>query len=152
QGADTDKTNSEGDTEILNTGEEKGEDVSNKVDLEERTAKIDEGQAGSDPSKIPESRPPPKRVLMEEDQAGPNLGQSHVAFAGLDLDPMHDDFISIVYPQVHKSLKYTTKEHVHLENPLSSSRTLSLMKNLENNFNFADQFINDKPTEDDSSK
>ncbi|GJV41098.1 hypothetical protein Tco_1419538 [Tanacetum coccineum] len=44
-GADTDKKNSEGDTGILNTGEEQGEDLSNKVDLKEKTAKIDEGQA-----------------------------------------------------------------------------------------------------------
>ncbi|GJV50474.1 retrovirus-related pol polyprotein from transposon TNT 1-94 [Tanacetum coccineum] len=68
-GADTDKINSEGDTEILNIGEEQGEDVANKVNLEEKTTEIDEGQAGSDPGKTPESRPPPERVLMEEDQA-----------------------------------------------------------------------------------
>ncbi|GJZ60363.1 hypothetical protein Tco_0616179, partial [Tanacetum coccineum] len=72
--ADTDKTNSEGDIEILNIGEEQGEDLSNKVDLEEKTAEIDEGQAGSDPGKTPESRPLLERVLMEEDQAGPNPG------------------------------------------------------------------------------
>ncbi|GKA34236.1 hypothetical protein Tco_0720665 [Tanacetum coccineum] len=45
-GADMDKANSEGDTEILNVGEEQGEDVSNKVNLEEKTTEIDEGQAG----------------------------------------------------------------------------------------------------------
>ncbi|GKC62290.1 hypothetical protein Tco_1094888 [Tanacetum coccineum] len=54
-GADTDKTNSESDTEILNIGEEQGEDMSNKVDLEEKSAEIDEGQARSDPGKTPES-------------------------------------------------------------------------------------------------
>nr|GFB38597.1 hypothetical protein [Tanacetum cinerariifolium] len=43
-------------------------------------------------------------------------------------------------------------EHVHLENPLSSSRTLSSMKNLEDNFTFSDQFINDKPTKEDMGK
>ncbi|GJR81020.1 retrovirus-related pol polyprotein from transposon TNT 1-94 [Tanacetum coccineum] len=48
-GAETDKTNSEGDTEILNIGEEQEEDVTTKVDLEEKTAEINEGQAGSDP-------------------------------------------------------------------------------------------------------
>ncbi|GKC74001.1 hypothetical protein Tco_1119884 [Tanacetum coccineum] len=45
-GPDTDKMNSEGDTEILNVGEEQGED--NKVDLEEKTVELDEGQARSD--------------------------------------------------------------------------------------------------------
>ncbi|GJX98536.1 hypothetical protein Tco_0355555 [Tanacetum coccineum] len=48
-GVDTDKTNSEGDTEILNIGGEQGEDVANKEDLEGKTAEINEGQAGSDP-------------------------------------------------------------------------------------------------------
>ncbi|GKF42183.1 hypothetical protein Tco_0125525, partial [Tanacetum coccineum] len=66
-GAVTNKTNSEGDTEILNIGEEQGEDVGDKVNQEEKIAEIDEGQARSDPSKTPESRPPPERVLMEED-------------------------------------------------------------------------------------
>nr|GEU71902.1 histone deacetylase 14 [Tanacetum cinerariifolium] len=86
-GAATDKTNSEGDIEILNIGEEQGEDMADKVNLEENTAKIDEGQAGSDPGKTPEPRPPPKHVLMEEEQGGPNPGQSHVALAGLDPGP-----------------------------------------------------------------
>nr|GEW08436.1 hypothetical protein [Tanacetum cinerariifolium] len=106
-GADTKKSNSEGDTKILNVGEEHGEDVSNTVDLEERTIKLDEGQAGSDP-----------------------------------------DFIATIHPQVHKSLKLTTEEHVHIENPPSSSGTLSSMKNLDDAFTFSDKFLNDKPTEE----
>ncbi|GJZ40016.1 hypothetical protein Tco_0586579 [Tanacetum coccineum] len=93
-GADTDKTNSEGDTEILNIGGEQGEDVANKEDLEGKTAEIDESQAGSNPSKTPESRPQPEYVRMEEDQAGPNHELSHVAFAGPDPEPMHDDFVA----------------------------------------------------------
>nr|GEW12299.1 integrase, catalytic region, zinc finger, CCHC-type, peptidase aspartic, catalytic [Tanacetum cinerariifolium] len=113
-GADTDKTNSEGNTKILNVGEEQGKDVSNK--------------------------------------AGPNPGQSHVAFVGPNLEPIHDDFVAIVYLKVHESLKHTTEEHVYLENALSSSGTLSSMKNLEDNFTFSDQFINDKPMEEDSGK
>ncbi|GJY77881.1 hypothetical protein Tco_0483682 [Tanacetum coccineum] len=140
-GAETDKTNSEGDTEILNIVEEQGEDVANPMNLEEKTGEVDEDQAGSDPGKTLESRPPPECVLTEEDQARPNLGQSHVALARPNPEPMHEDFVSTVYPQVHESLKHTDKEHVHLENPLSSTRTLSSMKNL-NNFNFSDQFFN----------
>ncbi|GKC97888.1 hypothetical protein Tco_1168163 [Tanacetum coccineum] len=149
--AETDKTNSEGDTKILNIGEEQGEDVANKVDLKEKTDEVDEGQARSDPSKTPESRPPPERVLMEEDQAGLNPGQSHVALAGPNPKPMHEDFVTTVYPQVHESLKHTDEEHVHLENPLSSIRTMSTMKNVDN-FNFVDQFFNDKPNEEEPDK
>nr|GFA31402.1 hypothetical protein [Tanacetum cinerariifolium] len=44
-GADTDKVISE----WLNFGEEKGEDVDNKVYLEEQTVELDEGHAGSEP-------------------------------------------------------------------------------------------------------
>ncbi|GKB60473.1 hypothetical protein Tco_0916659 [Tanacetum coccineum] len=66
-GADTEKSSSEGDTEILNVDEERVEDVSNTMALEERTVDLDEGQAGSDPSKTFESRPLPEYVLMEED-------------------------------------------------------------------------------------
>ncbi|GJX40290.1 hypothetical protein Tco_0255280 [Tanacetum coccineum] len=42
-GAKTNKTNSERDNEILNIGEEQGEDVADKVNLEEKTTEIDEG-------------------------------------------------------------------------------------------------------------
>nr|GEX21578.1 integrase, catalytic region, zinc finger, CCHC-type, peptidase aspartic, catalytic [Tanacetum cinerariifolium] len=42
-----------------------------------------------------------------------------------------------VYPKVHESLKHTTKEHVFLENPPSSSKNLSSMKNLDDAFTFA---------------
>ncbi|GJT72848.1 hypothetical protein Tco_1032134 [Tanacetum coccineum] len=85
-GADTEKSNSEGDTKILN--------------------------------------------------AGSNPGQGHVALAGPNPKPMHEDFVVLVYPQVHESLKHTDEEHVHLENPLSSSGTLSSIKNLDDAFTF----------------
>nr|GEX18143.1 monodehydroascorbate reductase [Tanacetum cinerariifolium] len=150
-GAATVKTNSEGDTEILNIGEEQGENVATKVDLKEKTDEFDEGHARSDPGKTPESRPPPKRVLIEEDQAGPNPGQIHVALARPDPEPMHDDFVATMYPQVHESLKQPDKEHVHVENPLSSTRTLSSIKNLDV-YTFGDKFFNDKPTEEDLVK
>ncbi|GJT51112.1 hypothetical protein Tco_0977269 [Tanacetum coccineum] len=101
-GADTEKSNSEGDTEILNVDEERDENVSNTVALEERTVELDEGQAGSDPGNTLESRSPP-----DEDQAGSNPGQSHVALAGPNLEPMHEDFIATVYLKVHESLKHT---------------------------------------------
>ncbi|GJT79581.1 hypothetical protein Tco_1053923 [Tanacetum coccineum] len=66
-GVDIDKTNSGGDTKILQIGEEQGDDVANLVNLEEKTAEIDEGQAGLGPGKTPESRPPPDDDRMDED-------------------------------------------------------------------------------------
>nr|GEU37926.1 hypothetical protein [Tanacetum cinerariifolium] len=68
-------------------------------------------RAGLDLGKTLESRPSPEQVLIEEDQARPDPGQSHVALAGPNPEPMHDDFVSTVYPQVHESLKHTTEEH-----------------------------------------
>ncbi|GKE42476.1 hypothetical protein Tco_1469760 [Tanacetum coccineum] len=65
---------------------------------------------------------------------------------------MHEEFIAIVYPEVHESLKLTTEEQVHLENPPSSSGILSSMKNLEDAFTFGDQFLNDKSTEEELGK
>ncbi|GJZ57048.1 hypothetical protein Tco_0612542 [Tanacetum coccineum] len=75
---------------------------------------------------------------MEEDQATSDPGKSHVALAGPNPEPMHEDFIAIVYPQVHEILKLTNEEHVHIENPPSSCGTLSSMKNLEDKFTFGD--------------
>ncbi|GJU26466.1 hypothetical protein Tco_1165087 [Tanacetum coccineum] len=151
-GADTDKTNNEGDTEILQIGEEQGDDVANMVNLEEKTAKIDEGQAGSDPGKTPESRPPPDDDKMDEDQAGPDPRESHVALAGPNPEPTHDDFMAKVYPNVHEILKFPADEHIILEDPPSSAGTLSSKKNMDDAYTIGDQFLNDKSTEDESGK
>ncbi|GKD69341.1 hypothetical protein Tco_1323431 [Tanacetum coccineum] len=151
-GADTEKSNSEMNTEILYVKEEQGEEVSNMVALEERTVEVDEGQAGSNPSKTPESQPPPESKLMEEDQDGPNPRQSHLAQAGPNPEPMHEDFIATIYPKVHENLKLPTKEKTHIENPPSSSGTLSSMNNHDDAFTFGDQFLNDKSLEEELRK
>ncbi|GJZ74611.1 hypothetical protein Tco_0639076 [Tanacetum coccineum] len=57
-----------------------------------------------------------------------------------------------LYPKVQKSLKFPADEHVLLEDPLSSTRTLSSMKNLEDAYAIGDQFINDKSTDDEPGK
>ncbi|GJS38521.1 hypothetical protein Tco_0563564 [Tanacetum coccineum] len=151
-GADTDKTNSGGDMEILQIGEEQGDDVTNMVNLEEKTDELDQGQARSDPGKTLESRPPPEQVFMDEDQAGPDPRVSRVALAGPNPEPTHEEFIAHVYPDVYESLKFPADEHVILEEPLSSSGTLSSMKNLDDAYTIGDQFINDKSTEDEPGK
>nr|GEU60303.1 hypothetical protein [Tanacetum cinerariifolium] len=129
-----------------------GEYVDNKVNLEERTAELDEGQAGSDPGKTLESRPPPDDDKMDEDQVGSDPVKSHVALAGPNPEPMHDDYVAIVYPKVHESLKFPADEQVILEDPLNSSGTLSSTKILDDTYTFWDQFFNDKSTEDEPKK
>nr|GEY00162.1 hypothetical protein [Tanacetum cinerariifolium] len=149
---DTNKVISEGDIEILNIGEEQKEDLDNKVYLEEHTAKLDEGQAGSDPGKTPESRPPPDDDKMDKDQVGSDHGKGHVALAGLNSELMHDDFVANVYLKVHKSLKFSGDEQVILEDPLSSSGTLSFKKIPDDTYTFRDQFFIDKSTKDEPGK
>nr|GEY43745.1 hypothetical protein [Tanacetum cinerariifolium] len=95
------------------------------------TAELDEGQARSDPGKTLESRPPPEQEFMEEDQAGLDPRVSRVALAGPNPEPTHKEFMDNMYPDVHGSLKLPVDEHVILEEPLSSSETLSSMKNLD---------------------
>ncbi|GJY09363.1 hypothetical protein Tco_0377548 [Tanacetum coccineum] len=119
-----------------------------QVDLEEKTVELDQDQAGSDPGETHESRPPPTQVLMDEDQAGPDPGISRVALAGPDSKPTHNEFINDLYPKVQESLKFPADEYVLLEDPLSSTGTLSSMKNLEDAYAIGDQFINDKSTDD----
>ncbi|GKB75532.1 hypothetical protein Tco_0942427, partial [Tanacetum coccineum] len=149
-GADTDKTNSGGDTEILQFGDEQGDDVTEVVNLEDKSTEIDEGQAGSDPGKTPESRPPPDDNKIDKDQARPDPGKA--IWLLLDQKPMHDEFMANVYPKVHESLKFPADEHVILEDPPSSTRTLSSMKNLEDAYTIGDQFFNDKSIEDEPGK
>ncbi|GKC97104.1 hypothetical protein Tco_1162546 [Tanacetum coccineum] len=54
-GVRSDKTSSGGDTEILQITKELGKDVEKQVDLEEKTAKLDQDQAGSEPGETHES-------------------------------------------------------------------------------------------------
>nr|GEX47633.1 hypothetical protein [Tanacetum cinerariifolium] len=92
------------------------------------------------------------KKTKNEDQDGSNPRPSHVALAGPNPEPMHEDFIVTVYRKVHKSLKHTIEEHVFLENPPSSSGTLSSMKNLDDAYTFGDQFITGKSPKDEPGK
>ncbi|GKG23039.1 hypothetical protein Tco_0388342, partial [Tanacetum coccineum] len=79
-------------------------------------------------------------------------GISRVALAGPDPEPMHNEFMADLYTKVQESLKFPANEHVILEDPLSSTGTLSSMKNLEDAYAIGDQFINDKSTDDEPVK
>nr|GEV90099.1 hypothetical protein [Tanacetum cinerariifolium] len=98
-GVASEKTNSGGDTEILQIDEEQGNDVDEQVNLKEKTNELDQGQAGSDPGRTPESRPSPQQVVMDKDQAGPGPEESRGALAGPDPEPTHDKFIADLYPK-----------------------------------------------------
>ncbi|GJU73184.1 retrovirus-related pol polyprotein from transposon TNT 1-94 [Tanacetum coccineum] len=99
-----------------------------------------------------ESRPLPEHILMDEDQAGPDPGIRRVALARPDPEPTNDKFMTDLYPKVQESLKFSADKHVILEDPLSSTETLSSMKNQEDAYAIGDQFINDKSTDDELGK
>ncbi|GJT60795.1 hypothetical protein Tco_1004328 [Tanacetum coccineum] len=150
--ARSDKTSSGGDTKIVQSTKELGEDVKKQENVKEKMVELDQDQDGSDPGKTLESRPQPEQVHMEEDQAGPDHGISRVALAGPDPEPTHDEFMADLYPKVQESLKFPADEHVILEDPLSSTGTLSSMKNLEDAYAIRDQFINDNSSNDELGK
>ncbi|GKC10387.1 hypothetical protein Tco_1007169, partial [Tanacetum coccineum] len=58
----------------------------------------------------------------------------------------------VTYPKVHENLKLITDERVFDDNPESHYGSMSSMKNLDDTYNFGDQFLYDKPTEDDQEK
>nr|GEY29010.1 hypothetical protein [Tanacetum cinerariifolium] len=115
-GTDMNKVINEGDIEILNINEEQEEDVDIQVYLEEQTAELDEGHAGSDLGNTLESRTLPDDDKIDEDQAGLDSGKSNVALAGPNLDPMHDDFIAFQAPvrdRFKELLEADMKEILH---------------------------------------
>ncbi|GKD47957.1 hypothetical protein Tco_1276933, partial [Tanacetum coccineum] len=65
---------------------------------------------------------------------------------------MDDEFLATAYPKVHENLKLITDKRVIDDKPESHSGSMSSMKNLDDTFNFGDQFLHDKPTEDDQEK
>ncbi|GJR21724.1 hypothetical protein Tco_0970251 [Tanacetum coccineum] len=106
----------------------------------------------SDTEKAHEALAGPDPEPMQEDQTGSDSGKVHVSLAGPNPEHMDDEFLATAYPKVHENLKLITDERVIEDNPESHSGSMSSMKNLEDTDNFGDQFLYDKPTEDDQEK
>ncbi|GKB58262.1 hypothetical protein Tco_0914448 [Tanacetum coccineum] len=106
----------------------------------------------SDPVKAHEALAGPDPEPMKEDQTGSDSGKLHVSLAGPNPEHMDDEFLATAYPKVHENLKLITDERVIDDKPESHSGSMSSMKNLDDTFNFGDQFLHDKPTEDDQEK
>nr|GEY84648.1 E-beta-farnesene synthase [Tanacetum cinerariifolium] len=93
-----------------------------------------EGQAGPDPG------------AQDEGQAGSNPDEQAEGQAGPD-----PGFTATAYQKVQEN-KLTVEEHVILEEPASSSGTLSSLQHLTKDLNFGDLFFSDKPSEADNDK
>ncbi|GJS63980.1 retrovirus-related pol polyprotein from transposon TNT 1-94 [Tanacetum coccineum] len=68
----------------------------------DKTSSEGDTKARSDPGETHESQPRPKQAHMDEDQAGPDPGISHVDLAGPDLQPTQDEFMADLYPKVQE--------------------------------------------------
>ncbi|GJW38704.1 retrovirus-related pol polyprotein from transposon TNT 1-94 [Tanacetum coccineum] len=125
-----------------------------ETESDEEASKInarnqEEGQAGPNPGVQDEGQAGPNPGVQDEGQAGPNPGiaaesqlqSSHVVHAGPNLEhmdlgtsdastqqkpeQMDEEFTTTAYPNVQENLKLLTEDQVILEEPASSTGTLS---------------------------
>nr|GFC71925.1 hypothetical protein [Tanacetum cinerariifolium] len=114
-----------------------------------------EGQAGSNPNETSEGQAWSNPDETSEGQAGPDPGNaedrvqstsSHAVHAGSDREHMdiyvanislqpstvqlYEGFTAMIYPNVQENIKLAIEEPVLLEEPASSSRTLSSLQHL----------------------
>nr|GEW75494.1 hypothetical protein [Tanacetum cinerariifolium] len=146
---------------------ESDEEVPPVVEVEAQ----DEGQAGRNPGVLTEGQARPNPGVLTEGQAGSDLGvdaepqpQSslvvhvgpnlkHMDLEAMDVstqlhpEKMDEGFTATAYPNVQENLILTVEEHVILEEPASSTGTLSSLQHLAKDFSFGDLFFNDKPSE-----
>ncbi|GJT54922.1 hypothetical protein Tco_0989976 [Tanacetum coccineum] len=112
----------------------------------------DEGQAGSNPGDVVVSQPQPSHVV----HAGPNLEHMDVEVTDTsiqqNLEQMDEEFTTTAYPNVQENLKLPTEDQVRLEEPTSSAGTLSSLQNLDMEFSFTNQFLEEKSREDEPEK
>nr|GEU77640.1 putative ribonuclease H-like domain-containing protein [Tanacetum cinerariifolium] len=119
----------------------------------------DEGQAGSNPNENSKGQagPDPGNVRAEV-QSIPSpvvhagSDREHIDLDVADVSPqpfterLNERFTATAYPKVQENLKLTVEEQVLLEDPASSSGTLSSLQHLSKDINFGDLFFSDKPS------
>ncbi|GJS51341.1 hypothetical protein Tco_0624703 [Tanacetum coccineum] len=112
----------------------------------------DKGQAEPNPDDVAESQP----LSTPGVHAGPNLEHTDAEATDATSQPqpgqMDKEFTTTAYPNVQENLKLTVDEPVILEEPASSTGTLSSLQHLAKDFSFGDQFFNDKPSEASNEK
>nr|GEY37141.1 hypothetical protein [Tanacetum cinerariifolium] len=147
-------TGSSGDDESLSLyaklglidSEEESEEAGSNPDEQ------DEGQARPDPGNAEESHPMPSPVV----HAGSDREHMDLDVADVSPQPlpeqMDEGFTATAYPKVQENLKLTVAEQVLLEEPASSSGTLSSLQHLTKDLRFGDLFFSDKPSKADNDK
>nr|GEW41819.1 copia protein [Tanacetum cinerariifolium] len=114
---------------------------------------MSEGQAGPDPGNAgDEEQSIPSPVV----HAGSDHEQMDIDVADVSPQPsmgqLDEGFTATAYPKVQENLKLAVEEQVLLEDPASSSGTLSSMQHLSKDISFGDLFFSDKPSEADNGK
>nr|GEV17789.1 hypothetical protein [Tanacetum cinerariifolium] len=112
----------------------------------------DEGQTRPNPGDAAVSQPLPSPIV----HAGPNFERVDLEVTDVSTqphpEPMDEGFTATAYPKVHENLKLTVEEQVILEEPASSTGTLSSLQHLTKDLSFSDLFFNEKPSEADNEK
>ncbi|GJU32699.1 retrovirus-related pol polyprotein from transposon TNT 1-94 [Tanacetum coccineum] len=115
-------------------------------------SKQDEGQAGSNPGDAAKSQPQPSHVVY----ARPNLEHMDLETTNASTqqkpEQMDEEFTTTAYLNFQENLKLLTEDQVILEEPASSTGTLSSLQNLDKDLSFTDQFFVDKPREEEPGK
>ncbi|GJW80421.1 retrovirus-related pol polyprotein from transposon TNT 1-94, partial [Tanacetum coccineum] len=114
-----------------------------------------EGQAGPNPGIQDEGQTGPNPGEQDEGQAGPNPGiaaESQLQTSHVKPEEMDEDFTITAYLNVQENLKLPAKDQVILEEPASSTGTLSSLQNLDKDICFTDQFFVEKPHKEESGK
>nr|GFA45412.1 hypothetical protein [Tanacetum cinerariifolium] len=112
----------------------------------------DEGQAGSNPGDAVESQPQSSHVV----HAGPNRKHMDLEDTSAStrqyLEKMEEEFTITAYPKVQENLKLPYEDPIILEEPASSTGTMSSLKNLEKELSFTYQFFLEKQQEEEPGK
>nr|GEX41317.1 E-beta-farnesene synthase [Tanacetum cinerariifolium] len=99
---------------------------------------LTDSEAGPNPSDAAASQPQSSHVV----HAGPNLKHMDLEATDVSIQPhpeqMDEGFTATAYPKVQENLKLTVEEHVILEEPASSTRTLSSLQHLAKDLSFGD--------------
>nr|GEV74683.1 hypothetical protein [Tanacetum cinerariifolium] len=113
---------------------------------------VDEG-----PARLVVFREPDSGRFQLLPEGGSDLGKAREVMKIAEVEQtteerIHEEFTFIMYPNVQDNLKLPVEEHVILEEPTSSIRTLSSLHHLDKDFNFGDQFLNDKSSDVEKDK
>ncbi|GJX90358.1 hypothetical protein Tco_0343684 [Tanacetum coccineum] len=136
--------------EVQGKGKEKvGENQAARMDSDEEVSPEtneedqEEGQGGTNPGDVGVSQTPSSHVVY----AGPNLDHMDLGIAEASSQPnteeMDEEFTATAYPKVQENLKLPTEGDVRLEDPASSTATLSSLQNLDKEISFTNQFLDD---------